>query len=118
MGIYCWGEAMPPEEVQALVWHADNTLLDAGSISFNSAPLHTDVLGAVSMGQRPTGTVRINDATGWFLERLDETWLTMGAGTFITVRGLWTQPILTGTVLELTFSDDSVEITYGDGERT
>lgn len=117
IGIYCWGREMPPEAIRAAVFRADNTLVDLGPVHFQSVPSGSFLLGSITDGRRPTGVAVVDNSTGWFFPLMDEIWLGMGAGSFVTVRGLWTAPVLTGTLGRIRVARGTVEFHYGDFRR-
>lgn len=114
MGIYAFSRRMLPDEFQVLAYYTDSTLISLSSITFAAEPIGTNLLGSVSAGQRPTGQAVIANQNNWWNPRVnDEAFLSMGCGSFVLVRGLYTMPILTGTIGRLSLEEDVAIIDFG-----
>lgn len=117
MGIYVFGKRMPPEEIQAQVFSAEATLLSLSPITYAATPIGANLLGSVGSGQRPTGTATLRNNGEWNSRVESEIWMTMGAGSFLNIRGLFIVPRLVGSVGRITLSEDVVTISYGAFKR-
>jgi hypothetical protein len=115
LGQYIFSKYALPEAVTAGALYAAPTLLEVSPVPFSAGVDASNLLGGSSSGLRATGTVRIANPTGWWNSRVnDEAFLVMSAGHFHFVRGLWTDPQLTGVIgsIEL-LPEEIVEISYG-----
>lgn len=114
MGIYAFSKRMLPDALQALAYYTDSTLISLASIPFAAEPIGANLLGSVSAGQRPTGQAVIGNQSSWWNQRVnDEAFLAMGCGSFAIVRGLYTVPILVGTIGRISLEEDVAIIDYG-----
>lgn len=120
IGLYAFGRIAIPDALltQNAVFHTEATLLEVSPITFAATPIGANLLGSVSAGQRPTGTVTLRNVNSfWDLRVNDEAWLAMGSGLFMIIRQLYTVPILTGVVGRMRLVEDTVVIDYGAFKR-
>jgi hypothetical protein len=95
-------------------------LLDMGSISIRTAPLAANMIGLLSMGERPTVTITLSDADGYWsrlIGREGPALIGSNAGVYVDYYDAVVIPMLVGTVGRVKLGDGVIEIEVGDFTR-
>jgi hypothetical protein len=118
MGIYAWSDRAIPQAAEDLVMRFETTLAELDPISFRSVPISANILASVSAIEKSQGRVVINDPDGYWAKKIwREAIVGMPAGIFWLIKGLYTQPALTGTVGRLTYRNRQLTLYYGNFRR-
>jgi hypothetical protein len=118
LGIYAFSDRGIPQAAEDLVMRFDTTLAELDPISFRSVPLSANLLGSVSAIEKSQGRVVINDPDGYWAQKMwREAIVGMPAGLFWLVKGLYTQPALTGTVGRISYSQRRLTMFFGNFRR-
>lgn len=117
-GRYAWSDRGVPQAIEDLCYRFDVTAIELQPISFRSTPIASNILGSVGLIERNQSRVAIPDPDGFWARRIHtEAIVTMPAGLFWLVKGLWTTPALVGTVGKLRYAQRTMELSFGDYRR-
>lgn len=117
-GRYAWSDRGVPQAIMDVCYRFDTQAIELDPISFRSSPIASNVIGSVGTIERNQSRVVLPDPDGFWAKRIHaEAIVSMSAGLFWLVKGLWTTPALSGTVGRVTYRSRRMEIIYGDFRR-
>jgi hypothetical protein len=118
IGLFAWSDRGVPQKIVDMVFQFEIANLQLDPISFRSVPLHANILGSVGTIERNQSRIVVPDPRGEWARRVHtDAILGMGAGLFWLVRGLYTVPALTGSVIRLRYYRRQLEIVFGDARK-